>query len=97
MTPKWMKKKSNWIGLALFALMLFTIIRFGILAVQHPGFVPTDFTLLYNAADRLIAGEAIYRATDSSPFKYSPTFIWGYQHSFHQLPQVPSCYTETRR
>jgi hypothetical protein len=64
------------IVIALLALLAaYLIIRFATPQLRGQGVIPTDFNVFHLAGARFQAGEAVYRADESSPFKYSPVFL----------------------
>ncbi len=63
-------------------------IRFGPVWYLEPASrIPGDFHVYWVAAERLSAGQVLYQPTDSSPFKYSPTFAYLLRGSFFLLEQ----------
>lgn len=72
--------------LAVFAL--YTLYRFGIDQVLPPRLIPGDYANMHRAAERFQAGELFYRPEDTSPYKYSPTFLVAFTHTLHQFPRI---------
>lgn len=70
---------------ALILYCLYTIVRFGIIAGHAPGIIPTDFTVSLQACHRFLRGQWWYQHDDSSPFKYSPSFLLIFYATFFQL------------
>lgn len=58
--------------------------RFGWSLLTDPGRpIPGDFMVYWRAVERTLAQEPVYRPTDGSPFKYSPTFLYLFKALVH--------------
>lgn len=63
-------------------------LRFGLFWYLEPASrIPGDFQVYWVAAERLSAGLPIYQPTDTSPFKYSPTFAYLFRWCLFSLNQ----------
>src|SRR5687768_16145412 len=87
-TRKWISQPHVWMTALLAVLVVYTLLRFGLLAVRPPGFIPNDYVNFHRGSERLIGNEAIYRPQDASPYKYSPTYLMLFNATFHQLPRA---------
>ncbi len=76
----------RWLAIVLAIFVLYTIGRFGIDQIRPPGLIPNDYMNFHHASDRLTQGAQVYQAEDSSPFKYSPTFLVLFKYTFDLLP-----------
>src|SRR5690348_9200693 len=76
--PTRFELRLTWVEILFTLLVAYSVARFGWRAVQWPGMIPNDYTMYHATCDRWNAGEAVYRAHDPSPFKYSPTFLAGF-------------------
>lgn len=81
-----LKTRKKNLTILFVALGLYTILRFGILGVQPPGLIPRDYGIFHTASARLISNITFYQPDDWSPFKYSPSFLLIFRHTFHRLP-----------
>lgn len=78
-------KHSIMIETLLVTLVIYSIVRFGWLAVQWPGMIPNDYTMYHTTCDNWLQGQTVYRPNDPSPFKYSPTFLVTFCGTLHQV------------
>jgi hypothetical protein len=82
---EYVKRQLPWVegdfphffGLCFLIPSVLLIYRFGWLLWLGPtGSMPGDFAVCWHAVERLISNQPVYQATDGSPFKYSPTFLY---------------------
>lgn len=75
----------------LLAVALLLGLRFSVgLLRTEAALLPGDFLVYWRACERLVAGASYYLPSDSSPYKYSPTFTYLFRGTFYLLPPWPS-------
>ena len=77
------------LNLACYLAYRFGIVWYKVAELSGPNHFG-DFGVYWLAAERLAQGAPIYLPTDSSPFKYSPTFAYIFRYSFFLLEKKAS-------
>ena len=68
-------KKETLLLVLLSILALYLFFRFGVSVYNGKGFVPTDYSVFHRAIERFLNKAIVYEPLDSSPFKYTPSFL----------------------
>lgn len=82
--------QKHYLLILLCVFVAYSVVRFGVLAVQPPGMIPNDYAVYHDTCQRWYFGQPVYRPSDPSPYKYSPTFLIAFCGTLDVLSKEPA-------